>query len=96
MSVEGIRAIIRRHTGLHPKETGPIPHREVIEMIASAHDGDGITSRDRAELLAAVAMFGDIGAGTSLPSRPGRRSRAESGCNLRDRDSRFVSRAIKG
>jgi hypothetical protein len=65
MSVEGIRAIIRRHTGLHPKETGPIPHREVIEMIASANDGDGITSRERAELLAAVAMFGD-----TVPGRP--------------------------
>src|SRR5580704_3018128 len=59
MSVEGIRSIIRRHTGLHPAETGPIPHSEVVAMIASANDGKGITSWERAELLAAVAMFGD-------------------------------------
>jgi hypothetical protein len=59
MSVEGIRSIIRRHTGLHPAETGPIPHSEVVEMIVSTSDGAGITSRERAELLAAVAMFGD-------------------------------------
>ena len=59
MSVEGIRSITRRHTGLHPAETGPIPHSEVVEMIVSASDGAGITSRERAELLAAVAMFGD-------------------------------------
>jgi hypothetical protein len=65
MSVEGIRSIIRRHTGLHSAETGPIPHSEVTAMIASAKDGDGITSRERAELLAAVAMFGD-----TLPGRP--------------------------
>jgi len=65
MSVEGIRSIIRRHTGLHPKETGPIPHSEVLAMIASAEDGGGITSRERAELLAAVAMFGD-----TEPGRP--------------------------
>ena len=39
MSVEGIRSIIRLHTGLHPKETGPIPHSEVVAMIASAKDG---------------------------------------------------------
>jgi hypothetical protein len=65
MSVEGIRSIIRRHTGLHPAETGPIPHSEVTAMIASAKDGDGITSRERVELLAAVAMFGD-----TAPGRP--------------------------
>ena len=44
---------------------GPIPHSEVTAMIASAKDGDGITSRERAELLAAVAMFGD-----TVPGRP--------------------------
>jgi hypothetical protein len=59
MSVEGIRNIIRLHTGLNPAETGPIPHSEVVAMIASAEDGNVITSRERAELLAAVAMFGD-------------------------------------
>ena len=65
MSVEGIRSIIRRHTGLNPAETGPIPHSEVLAMIASAKDGNGVTSRERAELLAAIAMFGD-----TVPGRP--------------------------
>jgi len=59
MSVEGIRAIIRLHSGPHPKETGPIPHSEVVEMIDSAWDHGRVTPKERAELLAAIAMFGD-------------------------------------
>ena len=65
MSVEGIDKIIRLHAGPHPAETGMIPHNEVLEMIASAEDRGGISSRERAELLAAVAMFGD-----TVPGRP--------------------------
>jgi hypothetical protein len=65
MSVEGIRSIIRRHTGANPRETGPIPHAEVEEMITSAKEGGVITSGERAELLSAVAMFGD-----TVPGRP--------------------------
>jgi len=70
MSVEGIRSIIRRHTGPFPRETGMIPHSEVQAMIDSARDGGNATPRERAELLAAVAMFGSTASGTPLLSKP--------------------------
>jgi len=69
MSVEGIRSIIRRHTGRFPREPGMIPHAEVEAMITSARDGGNVTPRERAELLAAVAMFGST-AHETLLSQP--------------------------
>jgi len=58
MSVSGIRAIIRQHTGEHASDKVRITHQEVLAMIRSAKDHSAVTVGERAELLAALVMFG--------------------------------------
>ena len=57
MSVEGIRKVIRRHTGDNAGNQ-KISHGEVEEMLRSAGDGGHVAVGERLELLSALTMFG--------------------------------------
>jgi hypothetical protein len=58
MSVLCIDKIIRKHTGPNASDTVKITHAEVVAMIKCADDRGTIYQRDRAELMAALNMFG--------------------------------------
>ncbi len=58
MSVEGIRKIIRKHTGANANDNVKLTHAEIEAMIHSAEDHHKITMGERAELLSTLAMFG--------------------------------------
>ena len=58
MSVLCIDKIIRKHTGPNASDTIKITHAEVVAMIKCANDRGIVYQRDRAELMAALNMFG--------------------------------------
>jgi hypothetical protein len=58
MSVLCIDKIIRNHTGPNASDTVKITHDEVVAMLKCADDRGTVYQRDRAELMAALNMFG--------------------------------------
>jgi hypothetical protein len=58
MSVKCIDLIIRQHTGANASDTVKITHEEVMAMIHCAGEPSKISVGDRAELMAALEMFG--------------------------------------
>ena len=58
MSVKCIDLIIRQHTGANASDTVKITHAEVMAMIRCAGEPSKIAVGDRAQLMAALEMFG--------------------------------------